>query len=808
MGEKQKEKYLENRRAKYQDLDQSMKDDLLTKNRNYKQTIGEEQKEKLLENRRAKYQDLDQSRKEDLLTKNMNYKQTMGKKQKEKDLENRRAKYQDLDQPRKDDLLTKNMNYKQTMGEEQKEKLLGNRRAKYNAMDILMKKELVSVNANRSMEERMALDPKQKDVLNREKEQQLQNKSEPHNIDMYIEQFKKQIKAGPFYICCVCNRTLYKKSVIILKKTKYSVQNCFMVQCSFDGNEYICKTCHIKLLKSQLPCQAAVNNLFVDETPAELAALEKLEQILIAQRIVFEKIVIMPKGQQRKIKGAICNVPVECNQTCTVLPRPPDRSGIILLKLKRKLQFRGHVYFQAVRPQFVTRALNWLVENTPLYENIQIQCDNITSELTNLNNPVSASEDTCDPEPSQLQTTVNEKQLDEDNEEQDDPLNDHRSAASETCLQSILPNYPVNLENSDCDSSTGREVFNIAPGEGKHPVSMMTDKLCEELSFPVLFPKGQFGYTTERDTKLSPIKYFNARLLHYSGKFATNPEYLFFAQFIMEQKKIFDSINIALKKVHGQSVTASQVKSNTPDFQNLLMQDQAYLFLRQIPGSPPYWQKFMYEVVAMVKQLGIPTWFMTLSCADLRWPELFQIIAKTKGNNMTDEELEALSYHERCEMLNLNPVIVAKHFQYRVETFFMEVLLTNANPIGKIVYYALRIEFQMRGSPHLHALIWTSDCPKLTNDTKDEYIAYIDQHVQAYLPDKETDPQLYDLVKTYQRHNHSKTCRKYKNVTCRFNFGQFFTNKTVVADPLSEDMDEEIKSNILTRRKDILCKVK
>ena len=170
--------------------------------------------------------------------------------------------------------------------------------------------------------------------------------------------------------------------------------------------------------------------------------------------------------------------------------------------------------------------------------------------------------------------------------------------------------------------------------------------------------------------------------MHYSGKFATNPEYLFFAQFIMEQKKISDSINIALKKVHGHSVTASQVKSNSQAFQNLLFQDQAYLFLRQIPGSPPYWQKFMYEIVAMVKQLGIPTWFMTLSCADLRWPELFQIISKTKGNDLSDEEVEALSYHERCSMLNLNPVVVAKHFQYRVETFFKEVLLTNANPIG------------------------------------------------------------------------------------------------------------------------------
>ncbi len=106
----------------------------------------------------------------------------------------------------------------------------------------------------------------------------------------------------------------------------------------------------------------------------------------------------------------------------------------------------------------------------------------------------------------------------------------------------------------------------------------MTDKLCEELSFPVLFTKGRFGYTVERDIKLSPIKYFNARLLHYSGKFATNPEYLFFAQFIMEQKKISDSINIALKKIHGQSVTASQVKSNSQAFQNRFARSSIFVF--------------------------------------------------------------------------------------------------------------------------------------------------------------------------------------------------------------------------------------
>ena len=258
-------------------------------------------------------------------------------------------------------------------------------------------------------------------------------------------------------------------------------------------------------------------------------------------------------------------------------------------------------------------------------------------------------------------------------EENDDPLNEHRRATNETCLQSVLPDYPINGQTSG-SGSLGNEIYNIAPGENRHPVSIMTDQKCEELAFPILFPKGRFGYKEERDIKLSPVKYFNARLLHYSGRFASNSEYLFFAQFVLEQKKVSDSINIALKKIQGQSITASQIKSDVNKLRSLVCQEQVYLFLRQIPGTPPYWQKFMYEVIAMVKQLGIPTWFMRLSCADLRWPELFQIVARTQGKNLTEDQVNALSYVERCQMLNANPVVVAKHFQHRVESFFREVL--------------------------------------------------------------------------------------------------------------------------------------
>ena len=193
---------------------------------------------------------------------------------------------------------------------------------------------------------------------------------------------------------------------------------------------------------------------------------------------------------------------------------------------------------------------------------------------------------------------------------------------------------------------------------------------------------------------------------------------------------------------------------------------------------------------------------MTLSCADLRWNDLVEIIAKLSGTPLTTEQIESLTYNDRCKLLNSNPVIVAKHYQFRLETFFTEVLFSNEKPLGNILFYAIRIEFQMRGSPHAHALLLTSDCPVLTAQTKTDFVDYIDKHIQATLPNKHSNKELHDLVWTYQKHSHSKTCRKYKNLQSRFHFGQFFTERTIVAEPLPE------KLNMLTNREQILKKVK
>lgn len=106
----------------------------------------------------------------------------------------------------------------------------------------------------------------------------------------------------------------------------------------------------------------------------------------------------------------------------------------------------------------------------------------------------------------------------------------------------------------------------------------------------------------------------------------------------------------------------------------------------------------------MVRQLGTPTWFFTLSAADLKWPDLIRTIAQQYGViYKTDEEIAKLSFEDRSNWIKRNPVTAARHFQYRLNTFFNNVLKSTANPLGEISDYAIRIEFQARGSPHAHA---------------------------------------------------------------------------------------------------------
>ena len=160
---------------------------------------------------------------------------------------------------------------------------------------------------------------------------------------------------------------------------------------------------------------------------------------------------------------------------------------------------------------------------------------------------------------------------------------------------------------------------------------------------------------------------------------------------------------------------------------------------------------------------------MTLSSADLRWEELPYIINKLNNLGLSKEELKNLSYKERCNLLNNNPVLAARHFQYKVEVFFKDIILDG--PLGQTKYYAIRFEFQERGSPHVHSFIWILHPPSIQDEAA--YINFIEKTINDQLSDPQNDPEIFGLIKIYQVHAHSTTCWKYNKNECRFSYGLF-----------------------------------
>lgn len=76
------------------------------------------------------------------------------------------------------------------------------------------------------------------------------------------------------------------------------------------------------------------------------------------------------------------------------------------------------------------------------------------------------------------------------------------------------------------------------------------------------------------------------------------------------------------------------------------------------------------------------------------------------------------------------------------------------------------------------------------------------------LPDINAEPEFQQLVSKYQTHCHSRSCRKYKNIPCRFHYGRYFTDRTICAEPLDDDIPENEKLVILNKRQSILKEVK
>ncbi|GJV34368.1 DNA helicase [Tanacetum coccineum] len=175
-------------------------------------------------------------------------------------------------------------------------------------------------------------------------------------------------------------------------------------------------------------------------------------------------------------------------------------------------------------------------------------------------------------------------------------------------------------------------------------------------------------------------------------------------------------------------------------------------------GGPRYMYSHYLDALAICRSLGNPQFFITFTC-NVKWPEIKRYASRYPG----------LTPADRAD-------IVCRVFQQKVKDFVK--FLKEVKTFGRVVGVLYTIEFQKRGLPHCHTLLWVDSKNKITDASQ------IDEYISAELPDPVKDPRGYKVVSELMLHgpcgaaNLSAPCTQ--NGTCnkkfpkRFNANTFF----------------------------------
>jgi hypothetical protein len=134
--------------------------------------------------------------------------------------------------------------------------------------------------------------------------------------------------------------------------------------------------------------------------------------------------------------------------------------------------------------------------------------------------------------------------------------------------------------------------------------------------------------------------------------------------------------------------------------------------------GPRFMRQALQDSLAIVRSRGKPTLFITMTC-NPRWPEI--IAAIPRGQSPYDR-----------------PDICSRVFHIKMKDLIKNVIEKKC--FGEVNGYTATVEFQKRGLPHLHIVLILAHSERPMSP--DQY----DDFVSAEIPDKETNPLLYDTV--------------------------------------------------------------
>ena len=257
------------------------------------------------------------------------------------------------------------------------------------------------------------------------------------------------------------------------------------------------------------------------------------------------------------------------------------------------------------------------------------------------------------------------------------------------------------------------EKINIAPGEQGNFVKWGEDVFLEERCFPHLFPYGVGGYmSTALDGKnpnMGFTNYVRHRLLHVDSRFRNDTVYVFFLLLVKELVELQRSKETYLRQARRMpDLNINTIKNLKHE--NLERYNRSFQVFKNLRGSSPYYEHSKKNLMACLRQRGCPSVFLTVACAEYKWDKLIKEILEVKERRRVDlSEITLMNSSEKNKLLGENAIISTLHFQKRMDKLFSYFKNQEAFKPFLMRDYYLRVEFQARGAPHVHCLLWLEE---------------------------------------------------------------------------------------------------
>ena len=341
------------------------------------------------------------------------------------------------------------------------------------------------------------------------------------------------------------------------------------------------------------------------------------------------------------------------------------------------------------------------------------------------------------------------------------------------------------------DQTDMAKILTFAPGEGQRPLSLYSDPDSEFIAFPSIYCCQRRAISSGRKVPVHYSDICKWELRSVDRRVALSVPHIFFKMKALQIKQVSDKVALSVRRVKSKDkkYTAGELLDGNK-LESMVQLDEGFYIFRTLRNSPPYLEKRKKDVFVMIRQLGIPTWFISLSSADSRWTDLLRVLGKlVDQKTYSDDYINEMDWKEKTRLIQCDPVTCVRFFDQRVQTFINVILKGPHNPHGEIQEFFYRVEFQHRGSPHIHMPMWVKKAPEYDNEQNSdkEVTEFVDSHVSCDSNVSTEEKNLVDL----QKHKHSRTCRKNGKAQCRFSYPQPPTSPSQILRPYEgEDEDK------------------